>query len=89
MFTFDNAIEAVQNAQKMAVSTFVQNEQIKTELVKAVDAHAEATKKVSKSLLDTGAIVASESTKAFQNALKFDYSKFGDAFTKAFQTAKA
>ena len=94
MFTLDATIDAVQNGKKTFVNTFVQNEAIAQALNNFVDAQSEYTKKAAKVGLDTVTVLTQESIKASraayktaQDAAKFEYSKFSDAFTKAF-TAK-
>jgi spore coat polysaccharide biosynthesis protein SpsF (cytidylyltransferase family) len=101
MFTFDAAIDAVQNSKKTFVNTFVQHEAIANALNSFVDAQAEYTKKAAKVGLDTATVLTQESIKAAQAAYKtaqdtakYEYAKFSDAFTKAFTdmgkaTAKA
>jgi hypothetical protein len=36
--------------------------------------------------MDTATTLVSESTKAMQEAMKFDYTKFGEGIMKAYQT---
>ena len=85
MFTLDATIDAVQGAKKQFVKTFVQNETIAEALNTFVDAQSEYTKKAAKVGLDTFTTVTSEATKAAQNALKFDYVKFGEGIAKAYK----
>jgi adenylate kinase len=86
MFTADALIDTVQTGKKTFVNTFVQNENVKEALINFVDAQAEYTKKAAKVGQDTFTTLASESVKAFQNATKFDYAKFGEGVMKAYQT---
>lgn len=88
MFTLDATIDAVQNGKKQIVNTFVQNEAIKEALVKFVDAQSEYTKKALKVGADTATALSQEATKLAQEAVKFDYAKAAEQFTKAFQAKK-
>ena len=84
MFTLDVTIDAVQNGKKTFVNTFVTNEAVKTALVDFVDAQSEYTKKAFKVGQDTATRVAQEVVKATQEAMKFDYAKFGEGIMKAY-----
>lgn len=84
MFTFDATIDAVQNGKKQFVNTFVTNEAAKVAMIGFVDAQSEYTKKAAKVGLDTATTLTSEVVKASQNAMKFDYSKFGEGIMKAY-----
>lgn len=89
MFTLDATIDAVQNGKKTFVNTFITNETVKTALVDFIDAQAEYTKKAVKVGQDTATRVAQEAVKATQEAMKFDYAKFGEGIMKAYNaTAK-
>ena len=89
MFTLDQAIDAVQNGKKQFVKTFVTNETVAEALTSFVDAQSDYTKKAAKVGVDTMTTLASETTKAIQNSLKFDYVKFGEGVMKAYAaTAK-
>ena len=90
MFTLDPVIDTVQTGKKTFVNTFVQNEAVKESLVKFIDAQADYTKKAAKVGLDTVTTVTQELVKASQEAMKFDYAKFGEGIMKAYtaQTAK-
>jgi hypothetical protein len=89
MFTVDATIDTVQGAKKQFVKTFVQNETAATAMNEFIDAQAEYTKKAAKVGIDTFTVLASETTKAMQNAMKFDYAKFGEGVMKAYTaTAK-
>jgi len=44
MFTFDFAIDSVQNAKKTFVNTFITDAKFKTDLIKLVDAQTEFAK---------------------------------------------
>jgi len=85
MFTVDSTVDAVQGAKKQFVKTFVQNETAATAMNEFIDAQADYTKKAAKVGMDTFTTLASEATKAMQNAAKFDYTKFGEGIMKAYQ----
>jgi hypothetical protein len=89
MFTADALIDTVQTGKKNFVNTFVTNETIKEALINFVDAQADYTKKAAKVGQDTFTTLASESVKAYQNATKFDYAKFGEGVMKAYQATTA
>ena len=84
MFTVDATIDTVQGAKKQFVKTFVQNETAATAMNEFIDAQADYTKKAAKVGIDTFTVLASETTKAMQNAMKFDYTKFGEGIMKAY-----
>ena len=89
MFTVDATIDTIQGAKKQFVKTFVQNETAATAMNEFIDAQADYTKKAAKVGMDTFTVLASETTKAMQNAMKFDYAKFGEGIMKAYTaTAK-
>lgn len=85
MFTIDATIDAVQGAKKQFVKTFVQNETVAEALNTFVDAQSEYTKKAAKVGMDTFSVLTSETVKATQNAMKFDYAKFGEGIAKAYK----
>lgn len=89
MFTPDATIDAVQTAKKTFVSTFVQNETIKDSMIKFIDAQGEYTKKAAKVGIETATSVAQEMIKGAQEAAKFDYNKFYNTASEAFQTSKS
>ena len=84
MFTVDSTVDTVQDAKKKFVKTFVQNETAATAMNEFIDAQAEYTKKAAKVGMDTFTVLASETTKVMQNAMKFDYTKFGEGIMKAY-----
>ena len=86
MFTADAFIDTVQTGKKTFVNTFVQNETVKGAMIDFIEAQADYTKKAAKVGQDTFATITSESVKAFQNASKFDYVKFGEGVMKAYTT---
>ena len=89
MFTADATIDAVQTAKKTFVNTFVTNDTVKEALNSFVDAQTEYTKKAVKVSQDTATTLVSESVKAYQNATKFDYTKFGEGIMKAYTATTA
>ena len=84
MFTLDATIDAVQTGKKQFVSTFVQNETVAKALNSFIDAQTEYTKKAVKAGTDAAITLGQESVKLAQDAMKVDYSKFGEGFAKAF-----
>lgn len=84
MFTAEAMIDTIQGAKKTWVNTFVTNEQVATALNEFVDAQADYTKKAVKVSQDTATTLVSEGVKAYQNASKFDYTKFGEGIMKAY-----
>ena len=84
MFTVDQTVDTIQNGKKEFVKTFVQNETAATAMNEFIDAQAEYTKKAAKVSMDTLTTLTSETTKAMQNAMKFDYTKFGEGIMKAY-----
>lgn len=88
MFTYDTVIDAVQTGKKQFVNLFVQNEVVKDAMTKFIDAQSDYTKKAVKVGMDTATSLTSEFIKVSQDAMKFDYSKFGEGFGKAFSAAK-
>lgn len=91
MFTADAIIDAVQGGKKTVVNTFVVNEAIKDAMIKFIEAQSEYTKKAFKAGTDAVTVMTSEAVKAGQEAMKFDYVKFGEGVMKAYtnQTGKA
>ena len=86
MFTPDALIDTVQNGKKTFVNTFVQNEAARNAMVEFIDAQAEYTKKATKVGIDTVTTLTQEFVKSAQDAVKFDYAKFGEGIMKAYQT---
>jgi hypothetical protein len=82
MFTFDATIDAVQTGKRTFVNTFVTNETVKEAMIDFNQ--TEYTKKAFKATSDMATTVLAESTKAAQNAAKFDYVKFGEGIMKAY-----
>ena len=85
---FNSVIEAVQTAQKTFVNTVVTNEEIAKPLVKMIDAQSETAKLTAKAVLDITTTLASATTEKVQEAMKFDFTKFADAFKPVTATAK-
>jgi ATP phosphoribosyltransferase len=86
MFTADAIIDTVQTGKKTFVNTFVTNETVKDSMIKFIDAQAEYTKKATKVGMDTFTTLSTEMVKAGQDAMKFDYAKFGEGIMKAYNT---
>lgn len=86
MFTADAVIDAVQTGKKTMVNTFVTNQAIKDSMIQFIEAQAEYTKKAVKAGTDTLTVLTSEAVKAGQEAMKFDYAKFGEGVMKAYST---
>ena len=84
MFTLDATIDAVQNGKKQFVKTFVQNEKMADAMNLFIDAQASYTKQAFKVGVDTATALASETTKTVQEAMKFEYTKFGEGIMKAY-----
>jgi hypothetical protein len=89
MFTADALIDTVQTGKKTFVNTFVTNETAKSAMIEFIDAQADYTKKAAKVGQDTFTTLISESVKVYQNATKFDYTKFGEGIMKAYQSNTA
>lgn len=90
MFTADALIDTVQTGKKTFVNTFVTNETAKDAMIKFIDSQADYTKKAAKVSQDTFTTLFIEGVKTYQNANKFDYTKFGEGIMKAYtaQTTK-
>ena len=84
MFVIDTTIDAIQTGQKTIVKTFVQNESIAESMINFIDFQSDYTKKAAKVGTDTFATLTSEMVKASQEAMKFDYTKFGEGIMKAY-----
>jgi hypothetical protein len=89
MFTADAIIDTIQTGKKQFVNTFVQNDTVKEAMVKFIDAQADYTKKAAKVGMDTFTTLSTEMVKAGQNAMKFDYTKFGEGIMKAYTATTA
>jgi type II secretory pathway component HofQ len=78
----------VQTSKKTWVNTFVTNATAKDAMVKFIDAQADYTKTAVKTTADTLTVVTAETVKAVQEAMKFDYTKFGEGVMKAYNSTK-
>lgn len=85
---FNSVIDAVQTAQKTFINTVVTNEEIANPLVKMIDSQCETAKMTAKAILDITTTMSSATTEKVQEAMKFDFTKFADAFKPAMATAK-
>jgi hypothetical protein len=86
MFTADSVIDTVQNGKKQLVNTFVTNDSVKESLINLVETETNYTKNMFKLGTDTVTTLSTKANEAYQNAVKFDYVKFGEAVLKAYQT---
>jgi hypothetical protein len=89
MFTADAIIDTVQTGKKTFVKTFVQNETAAKAMSEFIDAQADYTKKAARVGMDTFTTLSTEMVKAGQNAMKFDYTKFGEGIMKAYTATAA
>jgi hypothetical protein len=80
---FNSVIESVQTAQKTFVNTFVTNEEIAKPMVKMIDSQCDAAKLTAKAVLDITTSMAAVTTEKVQEAMKFDFTKYADAFKPA------
>ena len=80
---FNSVIEAVQTAQKTFVNTVVQNEEIAQPMIRMIDSQCDAAKFTAKAVLDITTTLASATTEKVQEAMKFDFTKYADAFRPA------
>ena len=80
---FNSVIEAVQTAQKTFVNTVVQNEEIARPMIQMIDSQCETVKLTTKAILDITTSMASATTEKVQEAMKFDFTKYADAFRPA------
>ena len=88
MFTADAVIDAVQTGKKTLVNTYVQNEVVKSTLVKFIDAQSDYTKKAAKVGMDTFTSLSSEAMKQVQEASKFDFTKAYNTLAESFKVKK-
>jgi glutamate dehydrogenase/leucine dehydrogenase len=77
---FNSVLEAVQNAQKTFVNTFVTNEEIARPMIKMIDSQYDTAKLTAKAVLDISTTLASATTEKVQEAMKFDVTKFAETF---------
>ena len=80
---FNSVIEAVQTAQKTFVNTVITNEEIAKPMIKMIDSQCETVKLTSKAILDITTTMASATTEKVQEAMKFDFAKYAEAFRPA------
>ena len=83
---FNSVIETVQTAQKTFVNTFVTNEEIAKPMIRMIDSQCETAEMTAKAVLDITTTMASATTEKVQEAMKFDFTKYTEAFKPA--TAK-
>ncbi len=80
---FNSVFEAVQTAQKTFVNTFVTNEEIAKPMIRMIDSQYDTAKLTAKAVLDITTTLASATTEKVQEAMKFDFTKYADAFRPA------
>lgn len=85
---FNSVIDAVQTAQKTFVNTVVTNEEIAKPMVKMIDSQCETARLIAKASTDIATVIASQVTEQAHNALKFDFTKFADAWKPVAASAK-
>ena len=85
---FNSVIDAVQTAQKTFVNTVVTNEEIAKPLVRMIDTQSETAKSTAKAVFDITTVLASAATEQAHSMLKFDFTKFADAWKPVTATAK-
>lgn len=93
MFTTpENFINAVAEAKKNAIATFVKNETVAKSLTNLVETEASVAKDVVKASTDAATAIGAEVTKSFQEAAKTDYSKqfqsWAQDWQKTFKASK-
>lgn len=77
---FNSVIETVQTAQKTFVNTFVTNEEIAKPMVKLIDSQCDAAKLTAKAVMDITTSMAAMTTEKMHEAMKFDFTKYAEAF---------
>jgi hypothetical protein len=80
---FNSVIETVQTAQKTFVNTFVTNEEIAKPMVKLIDSQCDAAKLTAKAVMDITTSMAAMTTEKMHEAMKFDFTKYTEAFRPA------
>jgi glutamate dehydrogenase/leucine dehydrogenase len=80
---FNSVFETVQTAQKTFVNTFVTNEEIARPMINMIDSQYDTAKLTAKAVLDITTTLASATTEKVQEAMKFDFTKYADAFRPA------
>ena len=87
-FPIEGECYFLQITPKQFVKTFVQNEKVAEAMNTFIDAQSSYTKQAAKVGTDTFATLTSEMVKTTQEAMKFDYTKFGEGIMKAYQTTQ-
>ena len=85
---FNSVIDAVQTAQKTFVNTVVTNEEIAKPMVRMIDVQSETAKTTAKAVLDITTTLSAATTEKVYEAMKFDFTKFADAFKPVTAAAK-
>lgn len=85
---FNSVIDTVQTAQKTFVNTVVTNKEIARPMICMIDSQCETAKMTAKAMLDITTTMASATTEKVMEAMKFDFTKFADAFKPATAAAK-
>ena len=80
---FNSVFEAVQTAQKTFVNTFVTNEEIAKPMIRMIDSQYDTAKLTAKAVLDITTTLASATTEKVQEAMKFGFTKYAEAFRPA------
>jgi hypothetical protein len=80
---FNSVIEAVQTAQKTFVNTVVTNEEIAKPMIRMIDSQCDAAKLTAKAVMDITTTMAAATTEKVQEAMKFDFTKYTEAFKPA------
>jgi hypothetical protein len=73
----------VQTAQKTFVNTVVTNEEIAKPMVQMIDSQCDAAKLTAKAVMDITTTLASATTEKMHEAMKFDFTKYAEAFRPA------
>lgn len=84
MFNYESTIDAVQSGKKQFVKTFITDEKIADALNQFIDSQTEYTKNAAKATVDASSTLIKETVNHLQEAVKFDYSKFGEGIMKAY-----
>lgn len=89
MFALDTTIDTVQGAKKQFVNTVFANHKTVAEALNGfVDAQTAYTKSAVKAGTDAATKLSSEAVKLGQEAMKFDFAKAAESFSKAFTVKK-
>ena len=87
MFTMDTVIDAVQTGKKEFVKTFVRHEDMADVMHRYIDTQTDYAKDVSKLTTEAMAMTGKQMQSGFETFTKFDFVKFGNEMTKAYQTS--